>query len=39
MFPLSLENSHGDIVCALKVIIYQLPIYFQECVDESEEGG
>lgn len=39
MFPLSLENSHGDIVCALKVITYQLPIYFPECVDDSEEGG
>lgn len=38
MFPLSLKNSNGDTVCALKVITYQLPIYFQECVDDSEEG-
>lgn len=39
MFPLSLENSYGDIICALKVITYQLPTDFQECVDEGEEGG
>lgn len=37
-FSLSLEKVHGNIVCALKVIASKLAVYFQECVDDSEEG-
>lgn len=38
-FSLALDKLHGNIVSALKVITCQLPVYFQECVDDSEEGG